>query len=136
MTIRTSLYGGAALGALLALALASTTDAKPQHRRHARVDPNAGLKGEVADLRAEVQALEAWKDQQAANNAQTQQQVQQLQGQLADANARAERAQAEVQSQIQTIPGAIDTAVAAAKPKTDKIYYKGITLTLGGFAAA
>jgi len=136
MTARTSLLGGAALSALLALALSTAADAKPVRHRHAKVDPNAGLRGEVADLKAQVQALNAWKDQETADRAQTQQQVQQLQGQLADANARADRAQAEVQSQIQTIPGAIDQAVAAAKPKTDKIYYKGITLTLGGFAAA
>jgi hypothetical protein len=136
MTARTSLLGGAALTALLVLALAPTAEAAKGHHRRAKVDPNAGLRSEVADLKAQVQALNAWKDQETADRAQTQQQVQQLQGQLADANARADRAQAEVQSQIQTIPGAIDQAVAAAKPKTDKIYYKGITLTLGGFAAA
>ena len=136
MTARTSLLGGAALAALLVFALAPTAEAAKAHHRHVRVDPNAGLKGEVADLKAEVQALEAWKDQETADRAQTQQQVQQLQGQLADANTRADQAQAQLQSQIQTIPGAIDQAVAAAKPKTDKIYYKGVTLTLGGFAAA
>ena len=33
-------------------------------------------------------------------------------------------------------PATVDAAVASHAPKTDKIYYKGITLTLGGFAAA
>ena len=62
--------------------------------------------------------------------------MQQLQGQLAEANDRAARAEQAVAEQIQTIPGAVATAVASHAPKTDKIYYKGITLTLGGFAAA
>jgi hypothetical protein len=141
MTIRTSLFGGAALGALLAFGLASGADAATHHhhRHHAKVktvDHTAEMKGDVDSLKAEVASLEAWKDQESAERAQTQAQVEQLKGQLAEADARVAAAQAKVDEQIQTLPGDVQAAVAKAVPKTDKIYYKGITLTLGGFAAA
>jgi hypothetical protein len=136
MKSRTSLLGGAALGALLGLAVTSTADAAVHHHRKVVAAADSSVKDDVAALKAEVQALEAWKDQQAAERAQTQQQVQQLQAQLADANARADHAEQMAQAQIQTIPGVVDAEVAKARPKTDKLYYKGVTLTLGGFAAA
>ena len=141
MTMRTSLCGGAALGALLALTLAPATYAATttHHHRHPRpvvVREDPAVKGEVDELKAEVQQLMAQQDQQAQAQAQTQAQMQQLQGQLQSANARADQAEQQVQAQIQTIPGTVDKDIAAHTPKTDKIYYKGITLTLGGFAAA
>jgi hypothetical protein len=140
MTIRTSLLGGAALGALLAMALAPAADAATHHRHPARtrvvMTTDPAVKSEVAELKSEVEALQAWKEQETADHAQTQAQVQQLQGQLAEANTRASQAEAQVAAQIQTIPGDVTAEVAKHAPKTDKIYYKGITLTLGGFAAA
>jgi hypothetical protein len=140
MTIRTSLLGGAALGALLAFAVAPAGfAATANHHRHPRVvvvHDDAAVKGEVDELKAEVDALKAQEEQQAQAAAQTQAQMQQMQGQLQAANARADQAEAQVQAQIQTIPGVVDQDVTAHTPKTDKIYYKGITLTLGGFAAA
>lgn len=140
MTIRTSLLSGAALGALLAMALAPAADAATHHRHPARtrvvVTTDPAVKSEVAELKSEVEALQAWKEQETADHAQTQAQVQQLQGQLAEANTRATQAEAQVAEQIQTIPGDVSAEVAKHAPKTDKIYYKGITLTLGGFAAA
>jgi hypothetical protein len=140
MTMRTALCRGAALGALLACAVApAVANAATKHHHHAartRVVSDPAVKGEVEALKAEVDSLEAWKQSQEASTQQTQAQVQQLQGQLADANDRATRAEQQVAAQIQTIPGQVNQAVAAQAPKTDKIYYKGITLTLGGFAAA
>jgi len=94
------------------------------------------VREEVDSLKAEIDALKAQQEQQGAAQAQTQAQLQQLQSQLADANTRADRAEAQVQAQIETIPGEVQTEAAKYKPKTDKIYYKGITVTLGGFAAA
>jgi hypothetical protein len=140
MTTRTTLYGGAALGALAALALAPAALAATAHHRHhpqvVVVHDDAAVKGEVDELKAEVDQLKAQEEQQAQTAAQTQAQMQQMQGQLQAANARADQAEQQVQAQIQTIPGVVDQDVAAHAPKTDKIYYKGITLTLGGFAAA
>jgi hypothetical protein len=138
MTMRTALCRGAALGALLAcvVAPAVANAATKHHHPKARVVADPGVRSDVEQLKAEVESLEAWKQQQEANAQQTQAQVQQLQGQLAQANDRAARAEQAVAEQIQTIPGAVATAVASHAPKSDKIYYKGITLTLGGFAAA
>jgi gas vesicle protein len=136
MTIRTSLLGGAALGALIALAIAPAAEAKT--KRHYRRPPAPaadGVRSEIDELKAEVQSLEAWKDQESAARAQTADQVSALQNQLSDANARAERAEEQVQAQIQTIPGAVDAEVAKTKARTDALYIKGIKFTLGGFTA-
>ena len=118
MTIRTSLLGGAALGALLALALAPAADAKTKHHHAAAAPANDAVKDEVEELKAEVQSLEAWKDQETVSRSQTQAQVQQLQGQLADANARAQQAQEQVEAQIQTLPGEVETQVAKNEKPT------------------
>ncbi|HVM98584.1 MAG TPA: hypothetical protein VMT68_00100 [Caulobacteraceae bacterium] len=118
MTIRTSLFGGAALGAVVALALAPAADAKPKHHRHAAAYPaSESVRNEVEELEAKVQSLEAWKEQQAAAQSEQQAQVHQLQSQLADANARAAHAEQQVAEQIQTIPGTVQAEVAKAKPK-------------------
>ncbi|HEY1752742.1 MAG TPA: hypothetical protein VGG29_15905 [Caulobacteraceae bacterium] len=125
MTTRTSLLGGAALSALLALALAPAADAATHHR-HARAAAvhDDGVKSELEALKAQVASLETWKDQEAADKQQVQAQVQELQGQLANANQRADQAsqrasQAEQQvaAQIQTIPGEVSEAAAKAAPK-------------------
>jgi len=135
MTIRSSLLGGAALGALLALALAPAAEAKTKHHRHVAPAAADGVKSEIDELKAEVQSLEAWKDQESAARAQTADQVSALQSQLSEANARAERAEEQVQAQIQTIPGQVDAEVARRHPKEDALYIKGVKFTLGGFTA-
>ena len=139
MTMRTALCRGAALGALVACVAVpaiATAATKHHHAARTRIVSDPTVKSEVAALKAEVESLEAWKQSQEASSQQTQAQVSQLQGQLAEANDRATRAEQQVAEQIQTIPGTVDAAVAKHAPKNDKIYYKGITLTLGGFAAA
>jgi hypothetical protein len=138
MTTRTALCRGAAFGALLACVVApavANAATKHHHPKVRHAAPSA-TKGELDELRSEVQSLEAWKSQQEANAQATQSQVNQLQGQLGEANERAARAEQQVAEQIQTLPGTVSAEVAKHAPKTDKIYYKGITLTLGGFAAA
>src|SRR5271169_1012184 len=124
MTIRTSLRCGAALGALLALAIAPAAEAKPKHHHRAAAPAADGVRSEIDERKAEVQSLEAWKDQESAARAQTTEQVSALQSQLSDANARAVRAEQQVQAQIQTIPGAVDAEIAKSKPKTDALYIK------------
>src|SRR5579863_4325710 len=124
MTIRTSLLGGAALGALLVLAIAPAAEAKTKHHHAARAPAADGVRSEIDQLKAEVQSLEAWKDQESAARAQTADQVSALQNQLADANARAARAEEQVEAQIQTIPGTVDAEVAKSHVKTDALYIK------------
>jgi hypothetical protein len=135
MKIRTSLLGGAALGALAAVSLATAADAAPKHhKRHAPPPPpaDAELKQDVADLKAEVAELKAHEAAADQARAQDQATIQAMQGQLADANQRAARAEAQVQTQIQTIPGVVATEVAKNKPKpgwwdntsiTGRMYY-------------
>jgi gas vesicle protein len=135
MTMRTSLLCGAALGALLALAIAPAAEAKTKHHHRAAAPAAEGVKSEIEELEAEVHSLEAWKDQESAARVQTSDQVAALQSQLTEANTRAERAEQQVQAQIQTIPGEVDAEVAKSKPKTDALYIKGVKFTLGGFAA-
>jgi len=132
MQKKSSLLGGAAFGVLLAFGVCAGAQAAPQ----SQASSNAELKSEVEQLKAAVQSLEAWRDSQVEKSQEDQAKLQQLQAQLDDANARAAQAEAQAQAQIQTIPAQVDAEVAKNKPKTDKIYYKGITVTLGGFAAA
>jgi hypothetical protein len=142
MSIKTSLAGGAALGVVLALASGVTAQAATRHHHRAYRHPAAAapdhssqLQSEIDELKAEVQSLKSSRDAQAANQAQDDTQISQLRSQLADADARAQAAQARVDAQIDTIPGEVKQEVAKAAPKTDKLYIKGATLQFGGFTA-
>jgi len=141
MTIRTSLVGGAALGVVLAATAAAGVQAKTvrHHHRAARADQgeaSAAVRGEISELRTQVEALKTWRDSQATSQAQADAQLAQVKAQLADAQARVQATQARLDAQIDTIPGTVQTAVAAAAPKADKLYIKGVSVTLGGFVAA
>ena len=62
MTMRTSLLGGAALGALLALAIAPAADAKTKHHHHVAAPAGDGVKGEIdgtfaADIDERIDAI-------------------------------------------------------------------------------
>jgi hypothetical protein len=143
---KTSLLSGAALITLVALAGAAqaSTDAPPEHTHHhrhhvarveARKDDSAMIVNEMSALHAQLDQLRASEEAQAAAAAQTQAQLEQMRGQLVQAQTAAQAAQAQLAEQVQTIPGEIHQEVAAVAPKTDHIYYRGVTVTLGGFAA-
>lgn len=133
-----ALLGGVAVGALIALATGTGADAKTarHHERKAPAAAQSEVKNEIEELRAQLDALKAATQQQAASQAEAQAQIGQLRQQLSEAQAQAASQQAKLDEQIQTIPGAVNTAVAAAAPKTDKLYIKGVTLQFGGFVAA
>jgi hypothetical protein len=143
MLIRKSLRGGAALGVIVMTTLSTGAEAQtttPKKHHHAakvagRVDHDAEVKVELNQLREQVEALKAWRDAEAAKEADAQAQLAQVKTQLAEAQAQAQAAQTKVDAQIETIPGVVNTAVAKVAPKTDKLYYKGITITPGGFLA-
>jgi hypothetical protein len=141
---KSSLLSGAALLTLVAFAGATqaATDAAPvKHKHHAvthkapEKDTSAELANQLSVLRSEVDQLRAAQAAQAATAAQSQAQVDQMKAQLAQAQAAAQAAQTQLAEQVQTIPGEIHKEVAAVAPKTDKLYYKGVGVTLGGFAA-
>jgi hypothetical protein len=138
MHTKSSLLGGVALGVFLA-ASGVSAEAKPVKKKP-QPSVSAEMQKQIDELREQVQFLKDRLDQQTVVNQQAQAQVQQAQAQAdaakAQAVASAQAAQAAQAQIIQTIPTAVQTAVAANKPKTDKLYYKGVSVTLGGFAEA
>jgi hypothetical protein len=157
MSTKKTLLVSAALGVLAASLLsgeshaATTPDAvvKAKKRHHiVKAEPGpdktALMEKEVSELREQVEALKVWREAQAASESQAQAELAQVKQQLADAQAQAQAAQAKVNEQIETIPGAVNKAVAAAAPKTDKLYFKvdpetgkaGLSVQFGGFVAA
>ncbi len=143
MRLRTSLLGGVAVTVVFAAAGAGAQEAKPEahhkpvHHRHVeakveKMDESMAVQSEMASMREQLDQLRAAQQAQAA---QDQAAMDQMKAELAAAQSAAQAAQAQLAAQVQTIPGVVDKAVAAAAPKTDKIYYKGVTVELGGFAA-
>ncbi|MDR3507966.1 MAG: hypothetical protein P4L64_08735 [Caulobacteraceae bacterium] len=127
MRNKSSLLGGAALGVLLAISVSAGADAKT-HKKHVAAAPAADANAErVNELAAEVEALKARLDQETLAREQTAAQVQQAQAQAAQAQADAQSARAQLAEQIQTIPGAVKTAVAANAPKPG--WWNGTTVT-------
>ena len=141
-----SLIIGASLGALITLGASGTAGAQqssdtPPPAKHkskaARsksakaADPSKDTAYQIQVLRDQVEALQRRLDSQTASEQQTKVTADKAASQAATASAQAATATAATQA----IPVEVKTAVDAAKPKTDKLYYKGVTVTLGGFAA-
>ena len=116
MPSRTALLGGAALAMLVATSFAGAADATTKHRHHA-IAPAGASAAEVKALTAEVQILEGRLSAESQAREALQGQVQAAQTQAAQAQADAQAARGQLAVQIQTIPGVVDTAVAAVKPK-------------------
>jgi outer membrane murein-binding lipoprotein Lpp len=127
-----TLMGGAALGAMLALGFAASADAKVAKHHHVAAKP---ADDKVAALSSEVETLESRLEAETLAREQLQGQVQTAQAQAAAAQADADAAHQQLATQIQTIPGEVKSAVAAAVPSDGKIHYKGVTITPGGFSA-
>ncbi len=131
MRIRTLLLAAAATGAIAA----SGASAAAPKARHSGVT-NQQLLDEVNELKAEVAELRAQNGNQAAAQNATQAQVAETQQQVQAVAASS----AQQQQQIAAMPAAIQTQVAQATDKAaekahhaDKFYFKGLTITPGGF---
>lgn len=131
MRIRTLLLAAAATGVVAA----SGASAAAPKKRHSGVS-NQQLLDEVNELKAEVAELRAQNGNQAAAQSATQAQVDATRQQVEAVAANS----AQQQQQIAAMPGAIKTQVAqaadAATEKAhhaDKFYFKGLTITPGGF---
>jgi hypothetical protein len=137
MQLKTSLFCQIGLGVLATLSFTSAAEAKTTHHpRHGHAVAAAPMTQELSDLKAQVAALQSWRDTETRQRADDDQQAAALRQQLADSEARSQALLAQAQTQVQTIPGAVKAEIAAEKPADGKIHYKGVTLTLGGFAAA
>ena len=135
MRTKNSLLGGVAVGVMLAVVATAPVQAKTVKKAEV-----SETQQQIDDLRTQLQALKDRLDEQTSINQQAKSQVQAAQADAAAAKAAAAQSEADLKTAqaqiIQTIPAEINTAVAANKPKTDKIYYKGISITMGGFAEA
>jgi hypothetical protein len=97
----------------------------------------------AAPAAANVSALQAQLDALKASNDALQAKVDALANALQQANSRTDAVQARTevvaaaaasaQAEIKAVPKQVASAVEAAKPKTDKIYYKGLQVALGGY---
>ncbi|HEY7900643.1 MAG TPA: hypothetical protein VIC25_05605, partial [Caulobacteraceae bacterium] len=123
MTSKASLFGSAALCAVLAIGGAANAKAARRHHAHAGGDERA-LRSEVNDLKEEVRNLESRLDAQAQAQQQSaaQQQAQilaaQSQAQTAQSTAQAAQTQlASAQAQIETIPNQVEAESKKHEPK-------------------
>ena len=140
MTFKASLPR-ASMGVGLALVsgvMADASAATHKKARHARAEAPAmaALLAKVDKLQADLAAETAARQRLEAELAQTSATAQtaQAQAQTTQDHVRAvETAQASDSAAIQTLPGVVSQEIAKAKPKTDALYFKWITITPGGF---
>ena len=142
-----SLIIGAGLGALINMAAMgaavaqqsadSTPPVKPPKPKSAKPssDSSKATARELQALHDQVDSLQRRLDAQTAAQQQTQATADQAVAQAAAAKAQAATASAAAEEIPAEVKTEVKTVADAAKPKTDKIYYKGVTLTLGGFGA-
>jgi hypothetical protein len=124
MTFKTSLYRGAALSALLACVVAPAVASAATKHHHPKAHAAPASKSELAQLKAEVDDLEAWKQSEVEQRAQLQGQLNaandrasQANDRAAAAEQRAAQAEQQVAAQIQTIPGTVTAEVTKHAPK-------------------
>ncbi len=133
MTIRMALYATVGTAALLATGAV----AQPAHKKHAArsavaASPNRELLDEVRALKAQVEALQNRLDGTTSTQAATASQTQGIQSQLSAVQAQADAND----KRIVALPTEIATVVKSESDKAkhyDKFYFKGITITPGGF---
>jgi len=111
------LPGGAALAAVLALGVAASAQADPAKPVKPARHHKAAAAAPGPNLATEIEALKARLDAEEAGRADDRTRIQAAEARAERAEAAANDARAQLASQIQTIPGVVSSAVAAAKPK-------------------
>ena len=116
MKLRGALNSGIAAVALAAsLAASGATAAATKHHPARKAPPapdsSALLQGQIGELQAQVRELKAWRDSQAAAQAQADAEMNQLKQQLSDAQNQQRAAQARLDEQIETRMGRILTLI-------------------------
>ena len=133
MTIRMALYATAGTAALIATGAV----AAPAHKKHhaprpAAAAPSRELLEEVRALKAQVEALQGRLDGTTSTQAATASQTQSIQSQLSAVQQKVDANDA----RLVAMPTEIATVVKTESDKAkhyDKFYFKGITITPGGF---
>ena len=133
MTIRMALYATVCTTALLATGASATTHKKhAAARRPAAASPNRELLDEVRALKAQVEVLQSRIDGTTSTQAASASQTQSIQSQLSVVQQKVDANDAK----IVALPAEIATVVKTESDKAkhyDKFYFKGITITPGGF---
>jgi hypothetical protein len=132
MDIRCKLLAGAALATLAA----GAAQAASPKKHHAAPSANQQLLDEVRALRAEVSTLRAKVDATSSTAVNTQAQVVATQAQVQQVQTQVAAAPPVTQAQVDTT---VKTQIASAVEKehhNDKFYFKGVTITPGGFVEA
>jgi hypothetical protein len=94
------------------------------------------LRDEVRVLKADMAAMQAQLAADRAQQAKTESVVERVQAQDAEVRSTVAAEKQREDLDIKEIPAQIASAVAAAKPKSDALYYKGVSIVLGGFVDA
>jgi hypothetical protein len=119
MMTKSSLLGGAALGVLLAASMTVAAQAKTSKHHHAATSSaSADMAAKVDTLTETVSALEQRLNDQSAAQQATEQRAEAAEAKADAAEADAQAAHEQLQTQIATIPGEVQTQVAAAAPKS------------------
>src|ERR1700744_3548861 len=113
MTSKKSLLASAGFRIVWALSVAGGAQAATKHKHPAAASADSQLADQVKELKAQVGALTAPVQQQAAAQQQPQAQAAASQAQAEQASTAAHAAQAKLDMQIEQIPGAVQTAVDA-----------------------
>lgn len=135
-SLRRVLWAGAATGALM-VPLAADAATKTKHHHHAvstqsATGANVALLAEVKALREQIDALKSRVDMASSDQQATAAQVQSTQSKIESVQAKVDA----TDTRVAAIPVAVTTAVDKATDKArhaDKFYFKGITITPGGF---
>jgi len=134
MTLRRELLITAAAATILSVPSAHA--APPKHRRvvlhSAAPAADAALLEEVKALRSEVETLKSRLDQQTADATATKQQVETAQAQVQAVQGQVAQTQTEVAALPTSVAKQVDTSIDKAR-HADHFYYKGVTITPGGF---
>lgn len=131
MTIRMALCATVAASALIATGAAA---APTKHARNhaaakkAEASPNAELLQEVRELKAQVETLRGRLDSQTSDQQASVAQIQSTQAKIDAVQAKVDA----TDTKVAAIPVAVNVAVDKAR-HADKFYFKGITITPGGF---
>jgi hypothetical protein len=117
MQNRSVLLGGAALGVLLAAGFGAQAQAKTTHHHHMAAAHDSATEEKIDSLTAAVGTLEQRLNDETAAQQATEARAQAAEAKADAAEADAQAARGQLQDQIQTIPGEVQSAVAANTPK-------------------
>jgi hypothetical protein len=138
MNIRIKLLATAATTAFLVTG-AHAAPAKKHHRARPAPAANAALLAEVKALRQEISDLRTKVDTQSAAQAATASQVTNTQAAIQATQTQVQAVQTQVAAAPSVTTDQVNTQIASAITKehnNDKFYFKGLTITPGGYLEA